>query len=91
VAILIKNAETERKARQLATLKGGTITGAIDAALDKALADATPATPKPTLEDMRAATERLWRRAGVKPPFEPVTQQEWDEINEVPGLPEDWD
>jgi hypothetical protein len=38
------------------------------------------------LEEMRAATERLWERSGVRPPFPPVTKEEWDEINEVPGL-----
>ena len=91
MAILIKNPETERKARELATLKGATITGAIDGALDKALAEATALRRKPTLEEMQAATERLWERAGVRPPFEPVTKEEWDEINEIPGLPEDWD
>jgi antitoxin VapB len=90
MAILIKNSETERKARQLATLKGETITGAIDAALDHALAEALPK-PRPTVESMNAATEKLWRRAGVRPPFPPVTKEEWDEINEIPGLSEDWD
>lgn len=91
MAILIKNPETERKARELASLKGETLTGAIDGALDKALAEVSPPRRKPTLEEMHAATERLWERAGVKPPFAPVTKEEWDEINEVPGLPEDWD
>ena len=91
MAILIKNSETERKARELATLKGGTITGAIDAALENALADARAKRRRPTIEDMNAATERLWDRAGVRPPFPPVTKEEWDEINEIPGLAEDWD
>jgi antitoxin VapB len=91
VAILIKNPGTERKARELATLKGETITGVIDAALDHALADARPKRRKPTIEEMNAATERLWDRAGVRPPFPPVTKEEWDEINEIPGLAEDWE
>jgi antitoxin VapB len=85
MAILIKNPETERKARELATLKGETITGAIDGALDRALAEAAPKR-RPTLAEIRAATERMWERAGVRPPFEPVTKEEWDEINEVPGF-----
>ena len=38
MAILIKNPETERKARELASLRGVSLTGAIDGALDKALA-----------------------------------------------------
>jgi antitoxin VapB len=91
MAILIKNPETERKARELASLKGETITGAIDGALDKALVEAAPKKPRPTIEEMDAATEKLWARAGVRPPFAPVTKAEWDELNEIPGLAEDWD
>jgi antitoxin VapB len=89
MAILIKNPETERKARELASLRGVSLTGAIDGALDKALAEAVPQKPRPTIEEMRAATERLWARAGVRPPFEPVTKAEWDDLNEIPGLAED--
>lgn len=91
MAILIKNPETERKARELASLRGVSLTGAIDGALDRALAEAPPKRPPPTIEEMDAATEKLWARAGVRPPFEPVTQAEWDELNEIPGLAEDWD
>lgn len=91
MAILIKNPETERKARELATLKGESITGVIDSALERELADARPKKRRPTIEEMNAATQRLWDRAGVRPPFPPVTREEWDEINEIPGLSEDWD
>lgn len=91
MAILIKNPETERKARELATLKGETITGAIDAALEQALTNVRRERRKPTIKEMNAATERLWERAGVRPPFPPVTREEWDAINEIPGLAEDWD
>ena len=90
MAILIKNPETERKARELAGLRGQSITAAIDGALERALAEAQPKR-RPTIEEMNAATERMWERAGVRPPFPPVTKEEWDEINEVPGLAEDWD
>jgi antitoxin VapB len=90
MAILIKNPETERKARELASLRGQSITAVIDGALDRALAEAQPKR-RPTIEEMNAATERMWERAGVRPPFPPVTKEEWDEINEVPGLAEDWD
>ena len=85
MAILIKNPETERKARELASLRGQSITAVIDGALERALAEAQPKR-RPTLEEMRAATERLWERSGVRPPFPPVTKEEWDEINEIPGL-----
>jgi antitoxin VapB len=89
MAILIRNPETERKARELARLKGQTLTGAIDAALDRELEQARPKRRKPTLEEMVAATERFRERAGIRGPQPPVTKAEWDEINEVPGLAED--
>jgi antitoxin VapB len=88
MAILIKNPETERKARELATLKGETLTGAIDGALDKALAEAMPKTRRPTLEEIIAATDEVHRRTGIKGPQAPVTKAEWDELNEIPGFAE---
>ncbi len=89
MAILVKNPETERKARELASLRGQSITAAIDGALERALAEAQPKRRRPTVEDMEAATDRLWKEAGVRGPFAPVTKDEWDEINEVPGFGED--
>lgn len=88
MAILIKNPETERKARELASLRGQSITSVIDGALDRALAEAQPKR-RPTLEEMIAATERFRARSGVKGPLPPVTKEEWDEINEIPGFDED--
>lgn len=85
MAILIKNPEVERKARELALRHGLSITAALDDALDRALAEAPPKR-RPTIEEIEAATQRLWDKAGVKPPFPPVTKEEWDEINEIPGL-----
>ncbi len=87
MAILIKNPETERKARELASLRGQSITSVIDGALDRALAEARPKR-RPTIEEMEAATDRLWARAGKSGPQPPVTKEEWDEINEVPGFAE---
>jgi antitoxin VapB len=88
MAILIKNPEVERKARELAARSGLTITAVIDGALDRALAEAEPRR-RPTIEEMEAATLALYRKAGVSPPFPPVTKEEWDEINEIPGLEDD--
>lgn len=88
MAILIKNPETERKARELASLRGLSITAALDGALDKALAE-TPPKRRPTVEDMLAATERFRHRSGVTGPLPPVTKAQWDEINESPGFHED--
>jgi antitoxin VapB len=89
MAILIKNPETERKARELASLRGQSLTAAIDAALDRELEVARPKRRKLSLEEMMAATDRLHERAAIKGPFPPVTKEEWDEINEIPGLLED--
>lgn len=89
MAILIKNPEVERKARELASLRGQSITAAIDGALDKALAEAQPKRRKLSLEEMIAATDRMHERAGITGPLPPVTKAEWDELNEIPGLAED--
>lgn len=89
MAILIKNPETERKARELANRCGQSITAAIDGALDKALVDEKLKRRRPTVEEMEAATERLWAKAGKSGPQLPVTKADWDEINEVPGLAEE--
>ena len=91
MAILIRNPETERKARELASLRGQSITAVIDGALDRALAEAQPKRRRPTVEEIEAATARLWEDAGIKGPLPPVTKEEWDEINEVPGFREDDD
>ena len=88
MAILIKNPEVERKARELASLRGLSITAALDGALDKALAEAPPKR-RPTVDEIEAATELFRQRIGLKLPQPPVTKEEWDEINEIPGLHED--
>lgn len=92
MAILIKNPETERKARDLASLRGQSITAVIDGALDRALAEAQPRR-RPTVEEIEAATLNLWRNAGREPigPLPPITKEQWDEINEIPGFREDED
>jgi len=89
MAILIKNLEVERKARKLAALTGQTITSAIDAALDRELEVARKERRRPTLEEIIAATDELHAEAGVRGPRADVTKEEWDEINEVPGMAED--
>lgn len=91
MAILIKNPKVERKARELASLRGQSITAVIDGALDKALAEAQPKRRKLSLAEMIAATDRMHERAGIKRPLPPLTKAEWDELNEIPGLAEDGD
>ena len=91
MAILIKNPEVERKARELASLRGLSITAALGGALDKALADTPPKNRKLSLAEMIAATDRMHERAGIKEPLPPMTKADWDELNEIPGLAEDDD
>ena len=38
---------------------------------------------------MIAATDRLRAEAGITGPLPPVTKEEWDELNEIPGLEDD--
>ena len=89
MAILIKNPETERKARELATLRGLSITAALDGALDKALAETRPAARRPTADGILASAARMRREAGALNPLPPMTKADWDAINEVPGFAED--
>jgi len=89
MAILIKNPETERKARELASLRGQSITSVIDGALEQALAMEPPRRRKLSLPEMIAATDRLHERAGDRGPLPPLTKADWDELNEIPGLHED--
>lgn len=89
MAILIKNPEVERKARELASLRGQSITAVIDGALDHALAEAQAERRRPTVEEMEAATQRFRERIGLALPQAPVSKAEWDAINEIPGFAED--
>ena len=89
MAILIKNPETERKARELASLRGLSITAALDGALDRALAEAPPKRRKLSLEEMIASVDLLHERAGDRGPMSPMTKSDWDDLNEIPGFAED--
>lgn len=83
MAILIKNPETERKARELATLRGTTITAALDGALDKALEKAlaeTRSDRRPTLEEMEAATERFRKAVGLDRKPLNITKADFDAL-----------
>ncbi|HYE47634.1 MAG TPA: type II toxin-antitoxin system VapB family antitoxin [Caulobacter sp.] len=86
MSILLKNPDAERMARELADLRGSTLTDAIKGALAKALAEER--TRRPTLEELREATRRFHAASGgLKPDRGPVTKQEWDELNAT-GFPE---
>jgi antitoxin VapB len=88
VGLFIKNPETERKARERAALDGATLTGAVDRALEEALARRRAERPVRTLESMIAATERFHAACGgLKPDLPPMTKQDWDDLWPT-GIPE---
>lgn len=97
MGIFIKNPETERVVRELAALRGDTITGVIDSVARGALAAAreeelrrarAAMSPEERLARMRAATEHFRRISGLdKRPSTPVTKAEWDALWPT-GIPE---
>lgn len=90
MGIFIKNPETEKIVREIAALRGTTITGAIDALAREALAREQPKVRKRTLEEMRAATEAFRRVTGLDKeplPLRPMTKADWDALWPT-GIPE---
>lgn len=92
MGIFIKNPETERIVREVAALRGTTITGAIDALAREALARDRQSVPrrKRTLEEMRAATVEFRRVTGLDKepkPLRPITKADWDALWPT-GIPE---
>jgi len=82
MAILIRNPETERKARELASLKRDTLTGVIDAALERELAQVRPAPVRrrPTVEEMLEATERFRKAIGLDGRKLNITKADFDAL-----------
>jgi len=89
MGLFIKNPEVERKARELAARTGETLTAAVEAAIDQRLSQLPqPRRPRPTLEQMLAATVEFRRKAGLdRGPYQPITKQEWDAMWPT-GIPE---
>ena len=71
---------SERKARELATLTGGTLTGVIDAALEQRLAEERSKRRKPTLAEMIEATEEFRRKAGLDKAKLNITKADFDAL-----------
>lgn len=81
MGIFIKNPETERKARELARLRGETLTAVIDAALDKALeAEASVIRKARSVEEMMAATRAFRRNVGLDKVKRSVTKADFDAL-----------
>jgi len=86
MGIFIKNPETERVVREIAALRGTTITGAIDALAREALEREQPQAPRRTLDSMRAATEEFRRKAGLDKVKLNVTKADFDALWPIPGV-----
>jgi len=82
MGIFIKNPETERKARELARLRGDSLTAVIDAALDDALAEEQARTlVRASADDIEAASAQLRAALGLdRKPQPPVLREEFDAL-----------
>jgi antitoxin VapB len=88
LGLFIKKPEVERKARELARLRGVTLTEAVELALDRELAVQPIRARRPTAEEMRAATDAFRRKVGLdKIKVAPMTKREWDALWPT-GIPE---
>ena len=89
MGIFIKNPDVERKARELARLTGKSLTAVVEEGLDRQLAERpAPARPRPTFEEMLAATEQFRRAIGLdKVKVTPMTKKDWDDLWPT-GIPE---
>ncbi len=81
MAILIKNVDVEKRARELAALTGESLTGAIDEALKLRLAqEIAKVKPRPTVAEMMAATERFRKAVGLDRRKVNATKQTFDDL-----------
>jgi len=82
MGIFIKNPDVERKVRELAARRGVTMTAAIGEAVGRALAaEPAPNRRRPTVAEMREATDRFRRDTGLdQRTHRPVTKAEWDAL-----------
>ena len=81
MAILIKNPEVEKRARELAALTGESLTGAIDEAVKRRLEE-EHAKPKrrPTVAEIMAATDRFRKAVGLDTRKINATKNIFDEL-----------
>ena len=90
MGLFIRNAEVERKARELAVLTGDTLTGALGKALDVALehrrTQVEPENRAERLAKMIAATEEFRRAVGLDKRKVNATKADFDALWEIPGV-----
>jgi antitoxin VapB len=72
--------------REVAALRGTTITGVIDALAREALERERPEPPRRTLESMRTATAEFRRKAGLDKVKLNVTKADFDALWPIPGV-----
>ena len=85
-ALNIKDAEVAKKARQLAKLKGTTITAAVEQALDASIAAATRMSDAEREAREKRVDEAIKRFQAIVPPDDPC----WDMLEDMydeNGLP----
>jgi antitoxin VapB len=86
LGIFIKNPDVERKARELAALRGKTITAAIEDGLDHELGIERAKRRRPTLAEMQAATDEFRRKTGLDKAKLSVTRADFDALWEAPDI-----
>ena len=87
MGIFIKNRGVEQAARELARLQGKSLTEAVGGAVQSALAaEKAKPRPRPTVEEMIAATERFRKAIGLDKRRLNVTKADFDALWEIPGF-----
>jgi antitoxin VapB len=87
MGLFIKNPEVERKARELAALRGASLTIVVGMALDDALKlERAKRRRRPTFEEARAATQEFRRKAGLDRLKLNVTKADFDALWDIPGV-----
>jgi antitoxin VapB len=84
MSVFIKNPEVERAARELARLRGVTLTDAVGEAVGAAL-EAERAKPRrrPTVEEMIAATDQFRKAVGLDKRRLNVTRADFDALWDI--------
>ncbi|HEX4196419.1 MAG TPA: type II toxin-antitoxin system VapB family antitoxin [Caulobacteraceae bacterium] len=87
MSMFIKNPDVEQAARELARLRGTSLTEAVRQALEQALsAEREKPRPRPTVAEMKAATDRFRKAIGLDRRKLNVTKADFDALSEIPGF-----
>ncbi|HEY1752864.1 MAG TPA: type II toxin-antitoxin system VapB family antitoxin [Caulobacteraceae bacterium] len=91
MGIFIKNPDVERKVRELAALRGVSLTEAVDEALESQLERVRADRRRPSYEEIIAATDEFRRKTGLDQAQLNVTRADFDALWELPGLNVEFD